>query len=319
MGKSKNTGNQAKIDGDVSDSIIVTGSGNTINTGGSNKGSPQNKHDVWQWVVISILGIALIGIVFANFDLPLSGTAGTKTQTLTLTLIPSHTPTDTVPLIESASTSEPPTNTPEPTSTLIPPVPLGEDWVQGCISKLWSPNPSTFQTEDKGNGCWKEPIHAFSAEKGDLDFLYERQNGDEEIYGLFAPLPIESGSLALTIRLRDLSNADLLIGIFSQPEVKSQGLLMMMLNGSVDSNVFIQKDPFTYETIIGSQKIFQGNGYSITFRFDNLSVRSIVNPSVFFIDPFSLPASQKYLFIGYKGLRGYYRIEGTFLNFELKE
>jgi hypothetical protein len=190
--------------------------------------------------------------------------------------------------------------------------------MQGCISKLWSTYPSTIQTEDKGNGCWKEPIHAFSAENGDLDFLFERQNGGEEIYGLFAPLPIERGTLTLTIRLRDLSNADLLIGIFSQPEVKSAGLLMMMLNGGVDSNVFIQKDPMTYETIIGSQKVYQGNGYSITFRFDNLSVRSIVNPSVFFVDPFSLPASQKYLFVGYKGLRGFYRIDGTFLNFDLK-
>lgn len=314
MGKSKKPNNQADIDGDVSDSVIITGNGNTINTG-------KGILDYWQTIaIIFVLLLVIIAIfMFSSSAFPfLTGTAGTETQTPTLTLIPSPIPTDTVPPGESTSTPIPPTDTPTLTPSPIPPVPLGEDWIQGCISKLWSTYPSTIQTEDRNDGCWKEPIHAFSAENGDLDFLYERANGAEEIYGLFAPLPIESGSLTLTIRLRDLTNADLLVGIFSQSEIKSPGLLMMMLNGSVDSNVFIQKNPITYETIIGSQRIFQGNGYSITFRFDNLSVRSIVNPSVFFVDPISIPASQKYLFVGYKGLRGFYRIEGTFLNFDLK-
>ena len=36
-------------------------------------------------------------------------------------------------------------------------------------------------------------------------------------------------------------------------------------------------------------------------------------------NPVSIPSTQKWLFIGYKGLNGYYRIEGTFLSFELKE
>ncbi len=317
MGKNKDANNKVDIGGNVTNSNIY------INSNGNHQGSdknkpPKNKHDIWQWVVISILGIALIGIVFANFDLPLNGAAGTETQTPTLTLIPSPIPTDTTLPGEPTSTPIPPTDTPTLTPSPIPPVPLGEDWTQGCISTVWSAYPESVIPEDRGDGCWREPIHAFSAENGDLDFLFERQNGDEEIFGLFAPLPIENGSLTLTIRLRDLTNADLLVGIFAQPEVKTPGLLMMMLNGGVDSNVFIQKNPMTYETIIGSQRIFQGNGYSITFRFDNLSVRSIINPSVFFVDPFSLPASQKYVFVGYKGLRGYYRLEGTFLNFDLK-
>jgi hypothetical protein len=323
MGKNKDA-NKVDVDGDVNDSVVIMGSGNTVNFG-DKKGSPKNKpeppkHKVDTIQTIAILVIvvviALFGFNSANF---LNGTAGTIDETPTFTLTPE-------PVVTNTFTITPPTLTITPTETSVPtltpspisPVPLGEDWTQGCISTVWSAYPESIIPEDRGDGCWREPIHAFSAENGDLDFLFERQNGDEEIFGLFAPLPIEKGSLTLTIRLRDLTNADLLIGIFAQPEVKSPGLLMMMLNGGVDNNVFIQKNPMTYETIIGSQRIFQGNGYSITFRFDNLSVRSIVNPSVFFVDPFSLPASQKYLFVGYKGLRGYYRIEGTFLNFDLK-
>lgn len=326
MNKSKKPNNQADIDGDVSDSVIVTGSGNTINMGGK-KGSnhepkpPKDKIDSLQWVFIIILFIffiALIVLFASNSSSFLNGTANPPTQTPTLTLIPSPIPTNTVPPGEPTSTPIPPTDTPTLTPSPIPPVPLGEDWMQGCISTVWSAYPESVIPVERGDGCWKEPIHAFSAENGDLDFLFERQNGEEEIYGLFVPLPVESGSLTLTIRLRDLNNADLLIGIFAQPEVKSPGLLMSVLHGNVSRTVFIQRNPFNYETIQGTQNLDQGNGYSITFRFDNLSVRSIINPAVFFTDSFSLPASQKYLFIGYKGLRGYYRLEGTFLNFDLK-
>jgi hypothetical protein len=320
--KPKKDGSTSKVDvdGNVKDSVVISGSGNVVNIGDKN-GSPKNKPPKNKIDLLQTVAIILIAILVIAFGLNSSGilvgAAGTPTETFTLT--PLATATNTLKPNEPTFTPVTPTDTPALTPSPIPPVPLGEDWTQGCISKLWLTYPSTVQTEDRNDGCWKEPIHAFSAENGDLDFLFERPSGDEEIFGLFAALPIDSGSLTLTIRLRDLSNADLLIGIFAQPEVKSPGLLMMMLNGGVDSNVFIQKNPMTYETIIGSQKIFQGNGYSITFRFDNLSVRSIVNPSVFFVDPFSLPASQKYLFLGYKGLRGYYRIEGTFLNFDLKE
>lgn len=135
-----------------------------------------------------------------------------------------------------------------PTLTSAPLVPLGKDWIQGCISTVWSPYPKSIIPEDRGDGCWREPIHAFSAENGNLDFLYERQSGDEEIYGLFAPLP-ESGAVTVNIRLRELTNTDLWIGIFPEPDVNSQGLLMIMLNGSVARNVFILKDPLSYETI----------------------------------------------------------------------
>lgn len=320
MGKNKDANNKVDIGGNVTNSNIYINS-DRGNQGSSQNKPPKHKIDTWQTIGIIFILILVVGLIIfvSSFSSSfLNGAAGAETQTPTLTLIPSPIPTDTVPAGEPTSTPIPPTDTPTFTPSPVPPVPLGEDWTQGCISTVWSAYPESVIPEDRGDGCWKEPIHAFSAENGDLDFLFERQSGGEEIYGLFAPLPIESGSLTLTIRLRDLSNADLLIGIFSQPDVKSQGLLMMMLNGGVESNVFIRKDPITYETILGSQRIYQGNGYSITFRFDNLSVRSIVNPSVFFVDPISIPSSQKYLFIGYKGLRGYYRIEGTFLNFDLK-
>lgn len=321
MGRGKKPNNQAGMDGDVTDSVVVTGSGNTVNIHkDSNKKRNIGRNKLTRngcmiAMGVLIVGIFLISTIFAKFY-P-TNLSKTQTPTLTLTLIPSPIPTDTTLPGEPASTPISPTDTPTLTPTPIPSVPLGEDWMKGCISTIWSAYPESVIPVERGDGCWREPVHAFSAENGDLDFLFERQNGDEETYGLFAPLPIERGSVTLTIRLKDLNNADLLVGIFSRPEVKSQGLLMSLLHGDVNRTVFIQRDPFNYVPILGTQKLDQGNGYSITFGFDNLSVRSVVNPSVFVVDSLSLPSSQKYLFVGYKGLRGYYRIEGTFLNFDL--
>ncbi|MBX3036155.1 MAG: hypothetical protein KF758_04505 [Anaerolineales bacterium] len=314
MGKSKNPNNQADIDGDVSDSVIVTGNGNTINTG-------KSILDYWQTIAIIfvLLLVIIVIFMFSSSSFPfLNGTAGAETQTPTLTFTPSPIPTDTVPPSAPTSTPVPPTDTPTLTPSPIPPVPLGEDWMKGCISSLWRGYPSTIQTVERGDGCLREPVHVFSAEFGDLDFLYHRTGrGESEVYGLFAPLP-ESGTVTFTIRLRELTNVDLLMGIFAQPDINSQGLMMILLNGNPQRTVFIQKDPSNYVTIQGTKALEQGNGYSLSFKFDNLSVISIVNPNVFVTNSVSVPSSQKWLFLGYKGLRDAYRIDGTFLNFELK-
>lgn len=324
----KNSGTKnrhsSSSDGDISDSVVIKGNRNVINlregkpsTEPSEKKPDQGKNIAIIVALISLVGTisaALIGAYGKSNEPAPSPTATIPTViAFTETLVPTLVPTVTV---EPTWTPIPVTDTPAPTVTPRP-MPIGQDWTAGCISTLWKPYPSNISAAERGDGCLQEPVHVFSAENGDLDILAERDSGSAEVYGLFAPLP-ESGTVTFTIRIRELTNADLLIGVFSQPDVNSSGLLMIMLNGGVEENVFIQKEPISYETIQGTQKIQQGNGYSISFRFDNLSARSIVNPAVFFTENLSLPGAQKWLFLGYKGLRGAYRIEGTFLNFEIE-
>jgi hypothetical protein len=326
---------EINIDGDVADSVIITGDGNVINvvekkTSHSKKHSGQKKTGLSSSttaIIVAVIGIlgtitvALINVygkesVATPTVFP---TAMPVTVVSTDTFTPSPIPTETALPDEPTSTPEHSTDTPIPPSlTPVIPVPLGEDWLAGCISSLWKAYPSSVQTSELGNGCLREPVHVFSAENGDLDFLYQRPNGMAETYGLFAPLP-ETGSVTFTIRLRELENVDLWMGIFAEPDVNSNGLLMTILNGDVSRRAIVQKDSKTYVTMQGTVALNQGNGYSITFTFDNLSVISRVNPSVFQTNPFSLPGSQKWLFLGYKGLRGAYSIDGTFLNFELKQ
>lgn len=240
----------------------------------------------------------------------------TATLTLTATSTFTPVPTDTVPPGEPTSTPAPPTDTPEPTLTFtaIPPVAIGNDWTQGCISSLWVPYPPVAVTIN--NGCLKEPVHVFAADNGALSFLDEQRGQiPVEHFGLFAPLP-EKGTVTLKVRLKDLENVDLWIGVFSQPDIKSNGLLLTIPAGDVDKRVIVQKGIPNYQTIFSTSALIdQGNGYSFTFIFDTLSATGKLNPFVLTTNPASIPVTPKWLYLGYKSLGGYHRVEGKFFDF----
>lgn len=334
MGKNNKPNNGIGVGGDANDAVIVSGSGNTITINKRDEGSPKHKpeppkHKIDTLQSIAIVVIFVVLVIFGVFALNpsmLSGAAGTATETVTSTSTQfsfstnANIPTDTHTPIVTVSYTSTPTDTPTLTPSPIPPVPIGEDWMKGCISKLWLPYPVTIQLQDNGNGCWKEPVHVFSAEFGDLDFLAERTGrGDAEIYGLFAPLPTDTGNITFTVRFKELTNVDLWMGIFPSPNVDSNGLLLVIPDTTdIQRNTILQKDMATYQTMQGTIALPQGNGYSISFTFTPLSVIGKVNPAVFATNSFPMASQQKWLFFGYKGLRGAYRIEGTFLSFELK-
>jgi hypothetical protein len=267
--------------------------------------------------VLGTIAVTLISIR-ANQQSSASTQEPTPIVISTYTLPATAAPTDTVLPNAPSSTPEPPTDTPVPTFTLVPPVAIGQDWGASCISNLWKPYPDNVPTIDKGNGCWKNPVIIFSADNGSMGFLYERGgNGPVETYGLFAPLP-ESGSVTFKVRLQDLSNVDLWMGVFAEADINSQGLLMTIPSGNVKKRVIVQKDIPTYETILSTQNLDQGDGYSITFTFNANSASGTVNPNVFVTNPVAIPAAEKWLFLGYKGLRGSYRVEGDFSGLEVK-
>lgn len=336
--KSEDSSGGVHVGGDVSGSIFVKGDGNTIKIDGAKRASASSKRKptskksskyratlIVAWIGFWATILAALITVFGNrlFSEP-TPSAPFQTEVLIL-----DTPSSTLP---PAPDDSPPSMTPTltpiilftetplpaPEATPIPPVALGNDWIAGCISTLWKVYPSTVETIDQGNGCWVEPVHVFSTANGKLDFFAERSRGKTaEIYGLFAPLP-PRGTVTFTVRLRNLDNADLWMGVFNASEFTSEGLLLTIPSGDIRALPVVQKNPFTYYTIQGTIPLDQRNGLSISFEFDTLSVRSKVNPGVFATNPVSMPYPQKWLFLGYRGLSGTYRIKGEFTNFELK-
>ena len=282
--------------------------------------SGQEKKGISPEIVAALIGVAGTIAVAIFFNKP-QATTETPPATpivVTATSEPTAIPTDTVPPGEPTSTPAP-TDTPVPTPTEIFPVAIGEDLLQDCLSTLWQPYPNTVQAVEKGNGCWQEPVFVFSADGGGLSVLYERNGtGPVETYGLLAPLP-ESGSVTFTVKVLDLNNVDIWMGIFTEPDIESNGLLMTIPAGNPKNRVIVQKEIGSYNTLQTTQNLNQGDGFSITFTFNALSVRGAVNPNVFVTNPVSAPSTNKWLFLGFRGLTGSYSIDGDVVNLQILE
>ena len=273
--------------------------------------------------VITVAGGIIVTLIttFANRPetRPEPTTVPTSAAVFTATQENISLPTATLPG-EPTFTPVPPTETLTPTFTVVPPVPLGQDWLAGCISTLWRVYPANISASERGDGCWQEPLYVFSAENGDLDYLASSADG-VGVYGLFAPLPAESGSVTFTVRLRTLDKVDVLMGVFADADVNSPGLLMTIPEGNVKNRVIVQKDNVnSYTTLQQTANLAQGDaGYSFTFNYSLNSIRSSVNPNVFVTNPLSVASPSKWLFLGYKVLNRSYNVDGTFRGFQLSE
>jgi len=261
-------------------------------------------------IIAAIIGVAGTITVAVFFNQPQSSPDPVAPAPIVVT-------TTSIPPGEDPS-SPAPTDPSVPEPAGIQPVPIGQDWQTGCLSSLWEPYPAAIAAVELGDGCLQEPVHVFEASNGRLSFLAQRSgSGPVEDYGMFAPLP-EAGSVSLIVSLDDLNNADLWVGIFPEPDLKSDGLLMTIPAGNVRKREITQKNVFTYETISSTQNLDQGSGFSFTFTFTSAAATGNVNPFVFKTNPFPLPVGDKWLFIGFRGLSDSYRIEGSISNLVLE-
>jgi len=230
----------------------------------------------------------------------------------TSTNAPSPVPTDTVPVGDSTSTSPPDTATPEPTSTPAP-AKIGEDWANGCISKLWIGYPSIETTENDNTGCLVEPVHYFFANDGRLTFLANGRFQDTQVYGMFAPLPA-SGTASIDVFLKTLQDGEIWMGVFAEPDIASQGMIMVIPPGDVKNRLLVQK------TLPGQIEVQQTAAfapgspvYNVVFEFGNGSVTTrIMRDTVF--DPLPVGSTQQWLFVGFQAKKGSNRIDAEFLN-----
>jgi hypothetical protein len=233
----------------------------------------------------------------------------TASPTLTLTNTPE--PTSTVPIGDPTSTPAPDTPTPESTFTPAPPA-IGSDWANGCISVLWRPYPDTIQTT-ANNGCLSEPVNLFFAADGRLTFLANGRFDDTQVYGLFAPLPA-SGTVSINTFLRTLQDGEIWMGIFADPNIESQGMVIVIPAGNVRERPLVQK---TMPGQVELQKTATFSKdpplYDVVFEFGNGAVTTrILRDTVFNAVP--VGTGQQWLFVGYQVKRGNNRIDAEFLN-----
>lgn len=196
----------------------------------------------------------------------------------------------------------------------------GEDWLEECINSQWAIYPSTKQAIN-GLGCYQEPIWGtISTQNGGL-LLFAQPKAliSAKDYGLFAPLP-QSGRVKTIVDLDVINNGQVWFGIFAQPNVNSEGLLLVAPPGDVRRQAFAVKDMPSAETIAIS-KIFENSYgvYSLEFGLENGPVTAFAEGIPLATLPFSSP--NRWLFVGYRAKleiqNGSADIQAAFLKLEI--
>jgi len=265
--------------------------------------------------VCGTVAVTLISL-FANRIAPQPTPFPTWTTIPTSTIANTPVPTDAVPAGEPTSTSAPDTPTPEPTFTLAPPA-LGQDWTNGCISTLWKPYPPIQTTEN--NGCLSEPVYFFFAADGRLTFLVNGRFDNTQVYGMFAPLPA-NGTASIKVFLRNLQDGEIWTGVFTEPTLDSQGMVIVIPPGDVKKRMLVQKS-MPGQIDVQQTQPFEQNPplYDIVFEFSNGSITTkLMNNSAMF-DPITVNSAQQWLFVGFQVQKGSNRIDAEFLDLVIQE
>lgn len=235
----------------------------------------------------------------------------TWTASPTATNTDTPVPTSTVPIGDPTSTPAPDTPTPEVTLTPAPPA-IGSDWANGCISVLWKPYPPTIPVTES-NGCLVEPVNLFFAADNRLTFQVNGEFDNNEVSGLFAPLPA-NGTVSVQTFLKTLQEGEIWIGVFAEPNIESQGMLVVIPEGDVRRRQLVQKTMPEQEEVQRTDHFPQNPPiYHVLFQLSNGSVTTtVMNDTVFSAVP--VGTAQQWLFVGYQIRNGRNRIDAEFLN-----
>ena len=274
--------------------------------------------------VIGVCGtvmVTLITLVLPRLTAAPTPTASTQLDVPTWTAIPTLTnspepiPTDTVPAGDATSTSAPDTPTPEPTFTPAPPK-IGEDWANDCISVSWIPFPSIDPTET--NGCRSQPIHSLFAANGRLEFVIQSRFENTEQYGMFAKLPAK-GTANINVFLTALQDGEIWMGVFAEPNIDSQGIIVVIPPGNVKNRPLVQKTMPGQVQYFETQSFAQGSAiYNVEFQFGSGSVGTVIMRDTP-IDPLPVGSTEQWLFVGYQVKKGNNRMQAAFLNLVVQE
>jgi hypothetical protein len=137
--------------------------------------------------------------------------------------------------------------------------------------------------------------------------------GDTEVHGLFAPLPA-SGTVNISAFLRSLQNGEIWMGVFAEPKIESQGMIVVIPAGDVKNRPLVQKT-MPGQTEIQRTASFSQNPpvYDVQFEIANGAVTTkILRDTVFNAVP--VGTGQQWLFVGYQVKKNNNRIDAEFLN-----
>jgi hypothetical protein len=256
--------------------------------------------------IIATAGTVLVTLITIYFRGPGSQAPQPTTapMVITATALSTNTPGSVQPTEEPTEVSVP-TDTPLPaateTNTAIPLFAAGEDWIQGCISTVWTIFPNSLDAPSE-NGCYVEPLMGvFTARNQQLEVSVEKNA--TEVDGVFTEIPNDS-IVDLILHLNEISTGELWIGIFAEPNVHSPGFLVVVPEGNPKNSAFAVHEMPADERIYLSSKFSKPDAeYRITFDVTPSDV--LAKFEVYSSTPkIRVSSSEKYLFIGYETTLG---------------
>jgi len=226
-------------------------------------------------------------------------------------------PTDTVPPGDPTSTPAPATDTPVPTftATSVPILAAGEDWRANCISTVWMLYPAAETSAE--NNCLRSPVDKFFIADGKLSFALSVNVPSAEQHGLFTKLPAD-GSLTVNMHLNEVSNGEILVGVFAEPNFNSSGALMVIPasnNPDRSSKILLKSMPGQSLFSQSSGPVDSNSGtYDLLFDFNSGEVSLRVKSGQINLGTMPVLSSDKWLFIGYQVFIGSNRLSAEFSN-----
>jgi hypothetical protein len=155
-------------------------------------------------------------------------------------------------------------------------------------------------------------------EGGSLKFSVNRSFDTPQIFGLFAPVPL-NGTVRIDTLLRRAQEGEIWMGVFAEPNITSQGLVAVLPGGNnVRQRALIQRK-MPELTELHRLESFSDDPtqdpprYTIVFELNNGEVRiQKLGDTEFSAVP--LGSAQPWLFIGYQVAAGNNRIDAEFRN-----
>ncbi len=206
-----------------------------------------------------------------------------------------------------------PGTTISPTISVSPAI--GADWPINCISVFWKPFPDSIQVQ-QNDGCLVQPVDTFFTSGGHLSLAFTGRISGAQIHGLFAQLPSD-GTASLNVHLTEVVGGEVLIGIFSEPDVSSNGLFLvipagkaldeqrMLIRTMPDKNIFSQ----TAGPVISSSAT-----YDVSFDFNGGNVSIKLTNNQINLGSVPIDSTEKWLFIGYQALNGTNSLQADFFD-----
>jgi hypothetical protein len=135
---------------------------------------------------------------------------------------------------------------------------------------------------------------------------------------MFAQIPA-NGIANIDVFLTTVEDGEIWLGVFSQPDITSQGMIIVIPPGDVKNRVLVQKTMPGQVEYLRTQSFPEHSAtYNVEFQLDNGSVTTrIMRDTV--VDPLPIDSAQPWLFVGYQVKRGNNRIQATFLNLAIQE